>query len=255
MTTRTLKIILAGVLGAFALYIYFFPPNTGTDVVVVDEKNDTIKAQIDSTSLCMDFKDYNPSTLNTGLIRDMVEIYKANQLQSIQGSTTNPITNDAYSVWFDLDTIKKFIYHIEKGVQKNSSRPERLGLRFYYGAYPKKMFWGKANGYEDLEEFLKDPVKVSYENKHTIVMMPTIDNGGKIIDFNPFDKNTYSSGIAKPTSQFNGEPSNDPNSQIPVMALTGSGGSSNNETDPQKRTAARNHGTLYPPGNISDLSF
>jgi hypothetical protein len=26
MTTRTLKIILAGVLGAFALYIYFFHP-------------------------------------------------------------------------------------------------------------------------------------------------------------------------------------------------------------------------------------
>ncbi|GGC79895.1 hypothetical protein GCM10011508_04110 [Flavobacterium lutivivi] len=254
MTTRTLKIILAGVLGAFALYIYFFPPNTGTDVVIVDEKNDTIKAPIDTTSLCMDYKEYNPSTLNTGLIRDMVEIYKANQLQSIQGSTTNPITNDAYSVWFDLDTIKKFIYHIEKGVQKNSTRTEKLGLRFYYGAYPKKMFWGKANGYEDLEEFLQDPVKVAYENKHTIVMMPTIDNGGKIIDFNPFDKNTYATGIAKPTSQFNGEPSNDPNSQIPVMALTGSG-STNNETDPQKRTAARNHGTLIPPGNVSELSF
>lgn len=254
MTTRTLKLILALVLALFALYIFFFPPGTEPLIVELPEnETDSLVQAIDTSLVCLDFEEYNPSTLKTGLIRDMVEIYKGNQLNSIQGSTTNPIPSDAYSVWFDLDTIKKFIYHIEKGVKKNGTTSDKLGLRFYYGAYPKKMFWGKANGYGDLEEFLHDSSKSLYETKHTIVMLPTIDVAGNIIDFNPFDKTTYTTGIKKPTSQFNNEPSNDPNSLISIMALTGSGKSTT--TDPEDKTAAKNHGNLIPPGDPSILSF
>ncbi len=254
MTTRTLKLILALVLALFALYIFLFPPSSDTDKAELPEKEiDSLIQTVDTSVVCKDYEKYKPSTLKTGLIRDMVEIYKSNQLNSIQGSTTNPIASDAYSVWFDLDTIKKFIYHIEKGVKKNGTTSDKLGLRFYYGAYPKKMFWGKANGYGDLEEFLNDASKTQYETKHTIVMLPTIDVAGKIIDFNPFDKTTYTTGIKKPTSQFNQEPSNDPNSLIPIMALTGSGKTTT--TDPETRTAAKNHGNLIPPGDPSVLSF
>lgn len=252
---RTLKIILAGVLVAFALYIFFYPPNSvGTPPVVVDENNDTIPVAIDSTSLCMDYDEYKPSTLKTGLIKDMVSIYKINQHNSITGSSSSPIVDDARAVWFDLDTIKKFIYHIEKGVKKNSTNPEKLGLRFYYASYPKKNFWGRGKGYDDLEEFANDPTKDLYETKHTIVMIPTINNNGTILDFNPFNKETYENGLEIPDTQYNGEPSNDPTSQKPVMALTGAGDKSN-ESDPTQKTAARNHGTLYPPGNVTGLRF
>lgn len=253
-STKTLKIILAVVLGAFALYIFFNPPSSQNSGVTTVGSNDTIQATVDTTSVCMDFNKYNPSTLKTGLIRDMVSIYRNTQLQSIEGSTTNAVKGDAYSVWFDLDTIKKFIYHIEKGVQKNGDiTTNKLGLRFYYAAYPNKMFWGKGKGYDDLEEFTTDASKAAYENKHTIIMIPTIDNGKNIIDFNPFDKLTYTNGLTKLDEPFNGEPSNNPISKIPVMALTGAGGSTAGSID--GKTAAKNHGILVPPGQTIGLSF
>ena len=94
-----------------------------------------------------------------------------------------------------------------------------------------------------------------YAKKHTLVILPTISIGspGANYDFNPFVKQTYVNGIQKPPVSDNPEqPFDDPTRADPVMALT----ASDNPNDPSAKTnMARNHGTLYPPGNATGTGF
>lgn len=239
----------------FGTYIFMYPPTTVTPGNDTPTTNDTIVVNADSL-VCLNYNQYHYSTLKTGLVRDMVDIYRKNQLRSIATSAVNPVANDAYSIWFDLDTIKKFIYHIERGVKQNGAANSKLGLRLYYAAYPDKNTWNNEN-YEDLKGFLGETDTELYEKKHTLVMIPTINIGSPAAnhDFNPFDKETYVNGIQKPPVSENPEQGvDDPTRNDPVMALT----ASDNPNDPSARdnpTVARNHGNLYPPGNASGVGF
>lgn len=236
-TTQRLKLIIAVLLVALAGTIYYY------NLEEVDSNLDK--------SVCMDFSNYEPSTLKTGLIGDMVSIYKNNQLGEINRS----ITDDARAIWFDLDTIKKFIYHIEKGVEKNASTSNnKLGIRLYYASYPEKSKWGKDQ-YSDLAGFLTNPKTQNYEFKHTLVLLPTINVGGNDLDFNPFEKTTYTTGLPKYVKPLNDaqepvEIDESAEAAVKVFAITSS--STSKENDP---TPGRNHGALYPPGNPSILSF
>ncbi len=237
----------------FGTYMVFFPPiHSGETIPNPDDPNLAI---IDTNSVCMDYNRYNHSTLTVGLVNEMVSIYRKNQLQSIQNATINPVPEDAYAIWFDLDTIKKFIYHIEKGVRQNKATGSKLGLRLYYAAYPDSTKFGRS-GYEDLAGFAKDPLTRSYEKRHTLVMIPTIENEKNVaMDFDPFVKTTYSTGIINPKEVmktdlstggsvqtiFEGSFTN----QTPTTALSPS----------MKSTTARNHGNLYPPGLPTLLGF
>lgn len=250
METRTLKIIIAGILIVFAAYIYFYPP-TGTQPNPTPpdgSTNDTLVLQ-DTIHQCMDFSKYNPSTLKTGLIADMVSVYRNNQLSAINSK----VSDDAHSVWFHLDSIKKFIYHIEKLSAKNKTNSDKLGLRFYYAAYPDTAKWS-YDSHSDLKDFLKDPEKIKYEKKHTIVMIPTIENStGGNMDFNPADVKTYTLGIDNPIKKKDGQinSADEATLQKPVMALTGSSAGSSIID----KTAAKNHGSLIPPGSTSVEGF
>ena len=55
---------------------------------------------------------------------------------------------DAKSISFDLETLKKFIYHIEAITKQNDDNitSERLGVRIYYAAYPEIENW---NDYQE----------------------------------------------------------------------------------------------------------
>lgn len=258
MTTRTLKITLAAVLALFALYIYLYPPNKDGSLNTDVNPNDTLtlKEDIDikvdtSTTLCINYTDYKPSTLQKGLISDMVNIYRSNQGNAIN---TNMSQQDAESVWFKLDTIKKFIYHLEKLSEKNGITSDKLGLRLYYATYPSKVFWG-TGGYKDLGGFIGDSIKEKYEKKHTIVMIPTLNISGNDTDFNPLDKTSYASGIKKLRSQFNGEPStNTVAGKTELMGLTGTNSATNTSGGTEKMLS-RNHGNLIPPGDNSVTAF
>lgn len=253
MTTKTLKLIIALLLALFAVYIFFFPPTSAgidkPELPVVE--NDSIETLVDTNSVCLNFEKYQPSTLQTGLISDMVNIYRVHQGKAINNSMPDP---DAESVWFNLDSIKKFIYHVEKLSSKNSVESNKLGLRFYYASYPDRSFWGNS-GYKDLQDFKTDTTKNKYQYKHTIVMIPTLDINGVNSDFNPLDKATYTSGLPKRKSEFNGRPTtNTTSGQVNIMGLA-STNSETNSTGGEKGTGAKNHGSLAPPDATMGIAF
>nr|MBP6755893.1 hypothetical protein [Bacteroidia bacterium] len=76
----------------------------------------------DSNEICTDYSKDNKSKLTSGLVYDMVHKYRNNQLKNIQDPNTGqPIREDAYAIWFDLDTIKKFIYHFEHDMKNDAT--------------------------------------------------------------------------------------------------------------------------------------
>jgi hypothetical protein len=61
---------------------------------------------------------------------------------------------DSHSILFDLDTLKKFINDIERGVKEvDPSGNPTLAIRMYYAAYPKKEKWTEP-GYKNLRNLL-----------------------------------------------------------------------------------------------------
>lgn len=181
----------------------------------------------ESTSTKSLMRGSQPTTLKYKLISNMIQNYRNNQLQSIQNSGTNAVSNDAQAIWFDIETLKQFIADVENQTKINSTKPwENLGIRFYYAAYPEKSKWG-TSGYEDLSDLLNDPITQLYEKKHTLIMIPTINIDGVDKDFNPMDKNTYN-GFDK---------TNNTNANYEIMSASNS----------NLTTTARNHGELSPP--------
>ena len=55
----------------------------------------------DNKSICSNYSNSTKSQLEVGLVHEMTGNYQ---------HTSN--ANDAKAIWFDLETIKKFIYHI-----------------------------------------------------------------------------------------------------------------------------------------------
>lgn len=221
-----LSTILLGItLIAFAFYIYKFPPKS---------------IPLSRNSICMDYSDENMNQLEIDLVRNVVSGYQNNQLRHINAATniggTNTNKGDAHSIWFKLETLKKFIYHIEHNTSKNdpSKRSDDLGLRFYYSRYPEPEAWGK---YKDLQDVSQD-----YGERHTLFAIPTILNHNGInIDFNPLDINTFGEGI---TNSYTGTPSTN---LFPTLPLAKAGSNTNN--------SGQNHGSLIPPVDGSGEGF
>lgn len=206
---------------------------------LLEPKPDSTTIPENKNSVCMNYEDENMSTLDVDLVHTMVDTYRTNQLDFINTNSSSKTTNDAHSIWFDLETLKKFVYHIEAISKKTESTitSDKLGIRIYYAAYPEKETW--ENKFEDLKNFMDDPERSQYGSLHTLVMVPTIDIGdGKIVDFNPLDKNTYSKGLAGLKEYYFNDGSAIPNSN-PTAALTAT----------TRNTGARNHGILIPPAS------
>jgi hypothetical protein len=157
------------------------------------------------------------TTMNLDLVEEMVTNYRTRQLLSILTNTINPMTFDAQSVWFDLDSIKTFIATIESEVAKHPEYGLKdFGVRFYYTAYPKDELFDDL-GYEQLAD-LPD----NYEKLHTLIAVPTAVINGVNSDFDPYDPKTYDG--TKPVG-----------TGITIMA--------------------ENHGNLIPPGSASGTWF
>lgn len=217
---RMYKLTIAALCVILAATIYYY--NSKEPVGEPTPKEDAI---------CVDYSLETPSTLETSVISDMVEQYRSKQLTAINPTMTSP---DAHSVWFDLKTLKKFIYHIEHNVKnEDPTNTNELGLRLYYAAYPRKE---DMRGKTDLNDVDED-----YEYRHTVVMIPTIFNSlAGNVDFNPLDVATYK-GYISPDKQS--DVNSDTAALLPYqvsgyepMALTNT-----------QRVAAKNHGSLIPP--------
>jgi hypothetical protein len=202
-----------------AITIYYFNSKEPVDQSI--PKDDAI---------CADYSMETPSTLETGVINEMVKEYRTKQLVAINAIMVTPDTyGDAHSVWFDLKTLKKFIFHIEHNVRINDpSNTDELGMRLYYAAYPSKTV---MNDKTDLHDVADD-----YEFRHTVVMIPTIYNStvGNV-DFNPMDNSTYEGYISQ-EKELNSDIRPYQAANYTPMAL------SNTE-----RVVSRNHGSLIPP--------
>ncbi len=90
---------------------------------------------------------------------------------------------DAKSIWFPLEKLKKFFWYIEHYSCKSKCgyNPDMLGVRIFYARYPAhdSELW-------NTEPSLMDVPK-RYANRHTLYMIPTYydEKAGKDVDFNP----------------------------------------------------------------------
>ncbi|TPN87774.1 hypothetical protein [Aquimarina algicola] len=212
---------------AFAAYIYKYPP-----------KKPSLSQN--KQNICMDYSHEPAPTLKVNLIHEMTNGYRQNQLDFIK----RVITDDAHSIWFDLETLKKFIYHIEFSSKKNNVSSKDLGVRIYYSRYPEIETWEKK--YPDLSFFLRNALTKSYQKRHTLIMIPTIHRDKIDIDFNPDDIRTYTQSMRNIEDYLS---SND-ESFIPALTITKASKNSSSSSP-----ISQNHGSLIPPANGSGEAF
>ena len=235
MNNKFLIFALLGISLVFGTYVYLHPPRT----------TDPVTPHGSINQICSDYSNQTINELNVGLIHKMVNGYKDNQLRYIKGS----MPDDAHSIWFDLETLKKFVYQVEFNAKKNSATAtsDKLGLRIYYASYPNKEEMAK---FSDVRWFLNDPIKKNYPLYHTLVMIPTLNVDGRNVDFNPTDLKTFTSEGLKSDQKRYGD---NQNTTATTFGLTGLNRSATTTTPPN--TGAQNHGYLIPPGDPSLEGF
>jgi len=201
----------------------------------------------DNQSICTNYSNENISTLPVPLVHDMINGYRNNQLLKIENGITKNGVNlvDAQSIWFDLETLKEFVYHIENETIKNdkTKSDKDLGIRIYYATYPEKdnFGWAKKEYDNILNNFGNNSETSKYDKLHTLVMIPTRKEGKLNIDFNPLDINTYNQSLkSKELSNYWRNPlipiTNNQNKYI--LSIGG---------PITTKTSAQNHGSLIPP--------
>ena len=199
------------------------------------------------TTICMDYDNEPPATLTTDLVKSMVTKYDGTQLRYIQTASNTIVREDAKAIWFDLETLKKFLYHIEHNVGKNyaEGHDKKLGVRIYYSAYPDA---SKMNDYMSQQNDTTYQFDPAYENLHTLVMIPTITGeNDQNYDFNPLDKTTYNG--------FTGKSARNPITSPSYNTLSLGASSEVTNLNSPTHTSARNHGTLFPPGPPVGVAF
>lgn len=167
---------------------------------------------------------YVPPTMNSDVIKNMVNNYKDNQLVVINKTLQ---MDDARAAGFKLQDLKNFIGSIEQEAKK--VKPELsdkdLGVRMYYAAYPMN------------EQMKKLGVSEEYGKRHTLVLIPTLNktvNGiSADYDFNPLDPSSYDAN--NPPYMRKKQFFQPTISAEDVMAL--------------------NHGSLIPPNDPSILRY
>lgn len=219
-------ILLVAVSVSFIAYAYFHPPK----ILLSNQSQD---------SICMNYANEPFSKLKVNLVHQMTNGYKQHQLQHIK----TVMKDDAHSISFELETLKRFIYHVEINARKNGKSNKELGLRIYYSRYPEIETW--SNLYPDLSNFLGSTITKQFEKRHTLLMIPTIiKDKGTHMDFNPLHKETYNEEM-RLFSEY--QITNTTNS-IPALTITQKSGKDGG-------TPSQNHGSLIPPADGNGESF
>lgn len=223
---------------ASVVITYFIMQPTTDPVSPVPNEN--------SKAICMDYDSSDISMLDADLVHTMTKEYINNQWMYINSNSNfdsklSTTTEDARSIWFDLKTLKKYLYHIENETRKADAKieEENLGIRIYYGVYPSV---DQIKKFPDVFDTSKDRDFTKYSGLHTLVMIPTVTIEKEILDFNPLDTMTYKGGLYKIDKYGYNNGGSIPNS---TMALFGS----------SRATVGQNHGTLYPPGPAVGMGF
>jgi hypothetical protein len=244
MKSQTIKILiiiaLTAIVTAFITCILCKPK----DVTNVPDKDR-------SATICMDYQTEPPAVLTSELVKSMVTRYSDAQLNNIQNAAVNNVPKDARSIWFDLETLKKFLYQIEYNASKNPSKIQNksLGVRIYYAAYPEN---DKMRQYSQTQAqgFSFNP---NYEKLHTLVMIPTITDkeSENHYDFNPLDVNSYVGFVNMNRDNRYAFI----NSNYPILTLGPGAEETTNAQGISSQVSARNHGSLTPPDTFEGLGF
>ncbi|MGB8190775.1 MAG: hypothetical protein WCF67_02595 [Chitinophagaceae bacterium] len=115
---------------------------------------------------CVECKDYSSTPihlLDAQTAQRMAIAYASDNGKNFM--STNPEMEDARSLWFDLETIKNFIWRIEKGACNNGCGHLRLGIRIYYAKYPNKSAMSIDKNLMSLNP--------DFAERHTLFMVPT----------------------------------------------------------------------------------
>lgn len=181
---------------------------------------------------------YEFQGLNARFVYHMARNYKQKQHTAIKNANEN--MNDARSVWFDLETLKRFIDEVERQTCNNctGTTTTQLGIRMYYGTYPDSSEWNDEYWSQNLQGLPE-----SYAGRHTIMMVPTYRNTeGVNVDFDPayITSDCNFANIDSFYQLMKSDPSLDFNFTI-LSAMS---------------TTSQNHGDLipppYPPQSILD---
>lgn len=248
MRTRTLfGYLLVASISALITYFIF-----GTTTDPVTPEPDAPDPTENTKEICMKYDDDDMNTLNVDLVHTMTEEYIKNQWDFINSSAGfkskfDDPQPDARSIWFDLKSLKRFLYHIENVAVKRDTtlNEDNLGVRFYYATYPDKDIMER---FGDLNTTSRSTALINYHNRHTLVMIPTIQRGDSILDFNPLDPNTYD-GTLYNNQKYKKNDLDDIDNVNPrlILSLTG--------TPDNRRTGSKNHGSLAPPDATLGMGF
>ncbi len=187
-------------------------------------------------------KDYSGDPMS-GLInftaaKQMADAYAADSGKFYIGNgAVNTSDHDARSIWFDLETIKKFIWNMEDTICKNGCKDLNLGLRFYYAKYPDSNTIKTSSALAG--------VKPEFQFHHTLFVVPTYDAGtgatARHIDFDPWNpgpdkcKPLSLSDAAKQIQLDQRQQQKD--QRVLMLIMGGTSGDSDEQ----------NHGDLAPP--------
>lgn len=144
-------------------------------------------AQTDTclNKFCSDFRNGEfTGQISYDLAAEMSRLYNADAGKDLvcNGSSITRI-EDASSVVFDLETLKNYIWYIERNVCARGcdKKKVQLGIRFYYAKYPAAKRMQQSEQLKMLD--------ISYANKHTLFMVPVYRSlekkGGLYKNFNP----------------------------------------------------------------------
>lgn len=169
--------------------------------------------------------------LDTTMLHAMANKYRTTIPSNVGGKMMVPQgkfnnVEDSKSIWFSLDSLKRFIWEVEtnvcKNLCKNQTAPE-LGIRLYYARYPAPI--KLASPFPQLLT-----LNPAYRNLHTIFMVPTYDDNGISRDFDP---RLFNKSSCKPSAEFV--------TRMLVFAPS--------------NTTAQNHGSLCPPLNCDGAAY
>lgn len=182
MTTSSIqKLIIIALSIALAFSVFFSPFQSSP----VPDQQHQFSQNLPATPV---------SQMPLSTVKTMIDQYRNNQYVAINNSRTIEVP-DAHSVWFDSNTLKKFIHDMEtETLKKKPNSKEPLGIRIYFAAYPNLNLTGTTNF---IEADFKD-IQKNYATRQTVVLIPTIFDKSKNgnVDFNPLDAATYS-GFSK----------------------------------------------------------
>lgn len=188
----------------------------------------------------------------------------ASTCQNLLNGNLRPGEQDARSVWFSLETLKEFIYNIEKTCCDSSCTDLQLGIRVYYAKYPRfdsTSFTSLANDPSKISIFndLQD-VRTAYSDRHTVFMVPTynkvVNSDTLHFDFDPW----HIGSCSNPTSLTSLSGSTRILSLSPDQQQWGKSIPEKTKGIKQRVVNAsnallQNHGNLYPPDNSSGNAF